>query len=104
VHVYGKIRMIEGEELLASLKKLVDKYEARSQHPITVEGMSRKFLESELLGIVGFEIIINDIQAAYKLSQNRDSTNKTKIISELENRGDADSMEIAKRMKSYKSK
>lgn len=103
VHVYGKIRTIEGEELLASLKRLVDKYEARSQYPITVERMSRKFLESELKGIVGFELIITDIQAAYKLSQNRDAKNKTQIISELENRGDTDSLEIAKRMKSYKS-
>jgi len=103
VHVYGKIRIIEGEELLASLKRLVDKYEARSKYPISVEGMSKKFLESELRGIVGFELIITDIQAAYKLSQNRDLKNKAKIISELENRGDADSMEIAKGMKSYKS-
>jgi transcriptional regulator len=103
VHVYGKIRIIEGEELLASLKRLVDKYEARSKYPISVEGMSKKFLDSELRGIVGFELIITDIQAAYKLSQNRDLKNKAKIISELENRGDADSMEIAKGMKSYKS-
>jgi len=101
VHVCGKIRTIEGEELLASLKRLIDKYEARSQHPVTVEAMSERFLESELRGIVGFELIITDIQAAYKLSQNRDLKNKTKIISELENRGDSDSLKIAEHMKSY---
>lgn len=102
VHVYGKIRIIEGEELLESLKKLVNKYEAHSRNPVTVEGMSKKFLENELKGITGFEILITDIQAAYKLSQNRDSKNKEKIIEELEIRGDFESRQIADRMKSYK--
>lgn len=103
VHVYGKIRIISADELLASLKRLVDKYEAHSARPVTVEGMSPKFLEGELRGVIGFEIAITDIQAAYKLSQNRDVKNKTQIIAELENRGDTGALEIAKHMKSYKS-
>lgn len=102
VHVYGTIRIIEGEELLGSLKKLVDKYEAHSSNPVTVEGMSKRFLESELRGIIGFEIVITDIQAAYKLSQNRDTNNKQNIVAELEQRGDHDSIQIAGHMKSYK--
>jgi len=102
VHVYGKIRIVEGEELLTSLKKLVSKYETQSKNPVTVEEMSKKLLENELKGIVGFEILITDIQAAYKLSQNRDGKNKEKIIEELENRGDFESRQIAERMKSYK--
>ncbi len=103
VHVYGTLRVIEGEELLNSLKKLVNKYEAASTHRVTVEGMSKKLLESQLQGIVGFEIKITSIEAAYKLSQNRDDHNKERIIEELINRGDAASAAIAARMKSYKS-
>jgi transcriptional regulator len=103
VHVYGRIRIISGEELLASLKRLVDKYEAHSDKPVTVEGMSPKFLQRELQGVVGFEIRITDIQAAYKLSQNRDAKNKEQIIAQLEHRGDPESMKIAKHMKSYNS-
>lgn len=100
VHVYGKIKIVEGDALLTSLKRLVNKYEAKSKHPITVEGMSTKFLENELRGIVGFEIVISDIQAAYKLSQNRDLKNKNQIITELENQGDPESEKIARHMKS----
>lgn len=103
VHVYGTLRVIEGEELLNSLKKLVNKYEASSTHPVTVEGMSKKLLENELRGIVGFEIKITSIEAAYKLSQNRDAHNKERIIEELTNRGDVASTAIAACMKSYKS-
>jgi transcriptional regulator len=102
VHVYGTIRIVEGEELLDSLKKQVNKYEAHSANPVTVEGMSKKFLESELKGIVGFEIRITDIQASYKVSQNRDAKNKQTIIDELEKRGDVNSLQIAAHMKSYK--
>ncbi len=102
VHVYGTIRIIEGEELLDALKKLVNKYETHSANPVSVEGMSKKFLESELRGIVGFEIHITDIQASYKISQNRDTKNKQAIIDELEKRGDMNSIQIAEQMKSYK--
>lgn len=104
VHVYGKVKVVEGDALLSSLKKLVNKYEGKSKHPITVEGMSKKFLESELRGIVGFEILVTDIQAAYKLSQNRDSKNKNNIIAELENQGDAESIKLAEHMKSTPDK
>lgn len=102
VHVYGKIRIIEGNELITSLKKLVNKYEATSKNPVAVERMSEKFLKSELKGIVGFEITVTEIQAAYKLSQNRDDKNKERIIYELESRHDNASKKIAEHMKSCK--
>lgn len=99
VHVYGSIRITEGEELLASLKKLTNKYEKHSQNPVSVEGMSEKFLRNELKGLVGFEIKIDDIQAVYKLSQNRDVHNKQNIIAELEKLDDEGSQMIADQMK-----
>ncbi|EDO25589.1 predicted protein, partial [Nematostella vectensis] len=71
VHVYGKVKIIEGDELLESLKKLVDKYEKNSENPMSVEKMSSTTLK-QVNGIVGFSIKINEIQAAYKLSQNRE--------------------------------
>jgi transcriptional regulator len=99
VHVYGEIRIIEGEELIASLSKMTHKYEKGSKNPISVEGMPSEYVLKQLKGLVGFEIIITDIQSAYKLSQNRDDTNHQNIVSELENRGDAQSLEVAKEMR-----
>lgn len=99
VHVYGTVRIIEGEELVNSLKHLVNKYEKASEHPVTVEGMSEKFLNNEMRGIVAFEMTITKIEAAYKLSQNRDDKNHVNIIQELEKRGDNPSIQIAKEMK-----
>ena len=101
VHVYGNIRIITGDALLAALTKLVNKYEAGSRNPVTVEGMSPSFLEAQVKGIVGFEIDITEIQAAYKLSQNRDEKNLHNIISELEQRGDEQSLAMAAAMRKH---
>lgn len=99
VHVYGTIRVIEGDELRESLRHLVNKHEKASEKPITVEGMSEKFLKNEIKGIVAFELTITKMEAAYKLSQNRDDQNYQSIIRQLEQRGDHNSHQIAKEMK-----
>src|SRR6188768_1938546 len=36
VHIYGKIRITEGEKMLADLKELTNKYEKASVKPVTV--------------------------------------------------------------------
>ena len=98
VHIYGNIKIVEGEELMNSLKKLVDKYEMNSENPVSVEKMSDTTLK-QVNGIVGFSITINEIQAAYKLSQNRNESDYHNIVDKLENDGDSISAEVAKEMK-----
>jgi transcriptional regulator len=82
VHVYGTIKIIEGEVVVECLKKLVDKYEQNSENPVRVEDFSKKTM-MQTRGIVAFEIEIDEIQAQHKLSQNRDKKNYDNIISEL---------------------
>jgi transcriptional regulator len=99
VHVYGKINIIEGEELLSALKQLVNKYESGSKQPVSVEKMTPEYVLRSIQGLVGFEIAITSIEAAYKLSQNRDKKNYVNIINELDKRGDHDSTSIANEMR-----
>lgn len=99
VHVYGKISIIEGEQLYQSLKHLVDKYEANSENPVSVEKMSADYVSKSLKGLVGFEIAISSMEGARKLSQNRDKKNYENIIHNLERNGDHQAMEIAGEMK-----
>jgi transcriptional regulator len=99
VHVYGKLKILTDQELLQSLKDLTDKYEKHSEHPIAVETMNPAFVKKEMLGIVGFEIEITKLEAAYKLSQNRDAKNHEVIITELEKRQDPASTAVAREMK-----
>ena len=98
VHVYGKLHLHSYEESIESLKKLVNKYEAKSVKPIRVEDLSEKTMR-EARGIVSFEIEISSIEAQKKLSQNRDDKNYNNIILELEKTNDNQSIAIAKEMK-----
>jgi transcriptional regulator len=98
VHVYGKIRILEAAALKQQLSKLVDKYEAGRENPVRVENMSAAMLESQMRGIVGFEIEISDIQAVKKLSQNRDAENYARIVDKLEESGEAGAAEIVRKM------
>jgi transcriptional regulator len=99
VHVYGKVSIIEGEKLHSALKQLVDKYEKGSEYPVSVEKMSPEYIRKSIQGLVAFEITITSIEAAYKLSQNRDHKNFHNIINELEKRGDHGSRSVAAEMK-----
>ena len=101
VHVYGKLKVLSEEETMASMYKLVDKYEQGSKHPISLKDMSPKTLR-QVKGVVGFKIEISDIQATYKLSQTR-LEDHPKIISELQERDDAGSKAIASKMKEKKA-
>ena len=99
MHVYCTIRIIEGDLLYQSLKRMTDKYEKNSANPVSLERMSPEYVKKAMLGLVGFEIMITNIEAAYKLSQNRDRKNHESIIHELEKRKDHDSLQIAEVMK-----
>ena len=101
VHVYGKVELHSHEETVEALKRLVDKYEAKSEKPVRVEDLSKKTM-LQARGIVSFEIEITAIEAMKKLSQNRDDKNYKNIISKLENSNDSQSIEVAKEMKKYR--
>jgi transcriptional regulator len=98
VHVYGKLTIYNHEQAVDSLKRLVDKYEAKSKNPIRIEDLSSKTMR-EARGIIAFEIEITAIEAQKKLSQNRDDKNYKNIISELEKTNDNQAIAIANEMK-----
>ncbi|MDV7138466.1 FMN-binding negative transcriptional regulator [Maribacter sp. TH_r10] len=97
VHVYGKIKILTEEEVMASMHKLVDKYELNSKKPISLHNLSEKTLR-QVKGVVGFQITIESIQAAYKLSQGREHDHE-RIIEELENTNNPNARDIANMMK-----
>lgn len=84
VHVYGKIRILEGEELMHHLKSLVDVYETDRPNRVRVETMSEAYLDSQVRALVGIEVKIQEVHASAKLSQNRDDVNYQNIVKHLE--------------------
>jgi len=100
VHVYGTLKILGEAAVLASMHKLVDKYEQNSECPVSIDNLSAKTMR-QIKGVVGFQIHITDIQAAKKLSQGREHDHP-RIIEELEKR-DAQAMAVAKAMNDSKN-
>jgi len=101
VHVYGTVRIVEGEELRAALSRLINTYEQHMPRPVTIGEIPEKTVSDDLRGIVGFEISMDDVQAAYKLSQNRDEQSYHQVIEEL-GKGDETARAVAEEMKGRK--
>ncbi len=98
VHVYGKIRIIDGESVTNFLRKLIDRYESNSENPLHLHDLSPETL-LEARGIVCYEIEIQEIHAVNKMSQNRDEKNFNSIIDELEKTGKPEAIAVADQMK-----
>jgi transcriptional regulator len=98
VHVYGTVKIVEGAALRSALSRLVDNYEQHMPQPVHIEEIPEKTLQDEMRGIVGFEITIDDIQAAAKLSQNRDEESFHQVIDQLQ-QGDTGAQAVAEEMK-----
>lgn len=99
VHVYGKASILEEEELKQDLIMLLEKYEKHRKNPILWDKLSPQLLESELKGIVGFKIKVQEIQAAYKLSQNRNEEDYLNIVDQLHREENLNSQQMAEVMK-----
>ncbi|MFP3593987.1 FMN-binding negative transcriptional regulator [Chryseobacterium sp. SIMBA_038] len=101
VQIYGKVELMNQEELYNHLEKLTAKYENFQKCPMFVEKMGREFVEKEMKGAFGLKIIPTEIFIQQKLSQNRKEADFQNIISNLENT-DENGKKIAERMKNIK--
>jgi transcriptional regulator len=99
VHVYGRIRVLTEEELRDSVEKLTAKYEAGVEKPLLVSQMSDDYVKRELRGIVGFELVMDDVQAKAKLSQNRKDADYQHIVEQLEKTDDQQAHQVAAEMR-----
>ncbi|MCY8810043.1 FMN-binding negative transcriptional regulator [Bacillus atrophaeus] len=98
VHLYGTASILNEKELKHDLTMLLQKYEKHRKNPVLWDKLSPQLLESQLKGIVGFKIKVGEIQASYKLSQNRNETDYMNIIDQLRKEGDPNSKQMAELM------
>ncbi len=97
IHVYGNVRLLQGDELFAMFSRLVHNHEANTEY--SLESLPQDFVQKEMKGTVGFAIDVTRIEAGYKLSQNRNDEDHENIIRELDKRKDEDSVKIARAMR-----
>lgn len=103
VHVYGKITLVEGEKLEYMLSRQMEKYEtAHAQKPLSYKNIPADMLAKDLAGVIGFEIKAERIEAASKLSQNRDAESFSRVVDALKKSEAYDSKRIAQEMEKIK--
>jgi transcriptional regulator len=101
VHCSGPIELVhEPAELLAMVRRLALHYEPDGPAGVgfDVDRMTSRFRDAELKGIVGFRIRVEKVEAAFKLSQNRDQANRERVVAKLRERTDDHSRAIADAM------
>lgn len=82
IQIRGHLKILDAAGVYKSIKKLMDTYEAPQQKPIDMDQLSEKTIR-QINGVVGFEIKITSIEAAKKMSQNRDDKNHKAIVTRL---------------------
>lgn len=98
VHVRGEVELLGEEETREVLRRLLAKYEHGAARPVTLEGLPER-VQNLVNGIVAFKVVIRGIEAAFKLSQNRDAHDHAAVVAALEQRGEPGATATAAAMK-----
>jgi transcriptional regulator len=94
VHAYGKCTLLDSEEEKAAvLKDMINFYEA--DYLKQWDSLPDNFKQNMMKGIVAFEIVIDDLQAKKKLSQNKTEHERNNIINQLANAENSSEKDIA---------
>lgn len=97
VHVYGTASIMNEQELQEELILLLQKYEQDRKYAALWENLSSQ-TKRRIKGIVEFKMKVEEIQAAYKLSQNRNEIDYMNIIDKLQNEGNESSKQMEELM------
>ncbi len=99
VQCKGIIKLMNEEQTRAVIKHLTDSHEDPKTSPAAFHKMDKSYVDKNLKAIAGFEIKVETINSVFKLSQNHSEENRAKIVDDLTQRNDPDSLEVARQMK-----
>lgn len=85
VHVHGQVQLRDGETLLDNLKTLKHRFETSPQHQF--DSLPQDYIDAMLPAIQCIDLCVTDIQAVFKLSQNRSLAEFDRTAAELALRG-----------------
>lgn len=100
VHAYGKCALLDEEGKAALLKETIQYFEA--DYLKQWDGLPDDYKQKMMKGIVAFEMVVDDLQAKAKLSQNRSTIEQQNIINSLDKAENTNEKEIAEYMSRLK--
>jgi transcriptional regulator len=101
VHVHGTLRWFEDRaRLLRVVERLTARFERDRQHPWAVSDAPDDYIERMLAAIVGVEFHVARIEAARKLSQNRNAADRDGVLTALSASPEQGDQAVAEAMRS----
>ncbi|MBW4032783.1 MAG: FMN-binding negative transcriptional regulator [Acidobacteria bacterium] len=85
-HLYGTPEILSPEENFAVLQRLVDHFEQRMPHPVSLD-VDEQYARRVATGTVGLRIRVTRVDARLKLSQNKSPEVRETIIRALDGDG-----------------
>jgi transcriptional regulator len=104
VHAYGTVEPIEEVgELERLVARLADHHEAGAASPWRLADQPEKYRQGMLRGISGFAIRVTRLEGKFKLSQNRDATDRARVIAGLRAEGNVELADLMAKRESQKA-
>ena len=101
VHLSGLARVHEEPDWLRwAVEELTDEHEGGRDEPWHVTDAPRSYIDSQLRGIVGVELIVSKVEGKAKLSQNRSRADRAGVVAGLRQSGRPDEQGVAEQMSS----
>lgn len=94
IHLYGEATVLSEQETIDDLKTLLAKYEQYRENPVLWDNLAES-TQMQAKAIIGFKVKINKVEAAYKMSQNRNEQDYNNIIKKLEEEHNSNSNVVA---------
>lgn len=89
VHARGSISFFHDRDRLHEIVRTSTRFqEMHSEHPWAIEDAPLEYIDKMLNAIVGFQIVVADLEGAWKFSQNKNEADLRGVIEGLEERGD----------------
>ena len=100
VHINGTLSAIQDEEDKHYIVKiLTEKMESSRKDPWAITDAPKDYIETMLANIVGVELLVEKIEAKWKVSQNRPARDRQGVIDDLRgNADDSNSLEMARKI------
>lgn len=100
VHAQGRVRVFEDAAALHGVvAALTEEHERAEPAPWKVDDAPAGFVRGQLKGIVGLELVIDELNGKWKVSQNRPAHDRAGVIEALEVRARSADQAIARIMR-----
>jgi transcriptional regulator len=95
VHARGTPAIMDMAALLTHVRELSDQLEDGQSTPWSVDDAPAGYIEVLARGIVGFRMPVASVEGVWKVNQHRSDEDRHGMIDGLDQRGEADSAELA---------